>query len=186
MIDCPRRGHPMARYCSILNLIPTRAWTSACCLPRMATRHNPCCMNRGVSEMPFSPRTGIGLPMNRTRKAGTKSMWPHIRGLSRSKVSTGGGCNPAWSGDGKELFYLRGDKMIAVSIETDPELRSTGSEVLFEGKYSTDSRRNYDVSGDGRRFLMVKESEDQPAATQLIVVLNWFEELKRLVPTGKK
>ncbi len=107
-------------------------------------------------------------------------------GLIAKKVSTGGGGNPAWSGDGKELFYLRGDKMIAVSIETEPELRSTGPEVLFEGKYSTDSRRNYDVSGDGQRFLMVKESEDNSAKTQLIVVLNWFEELKRLVPSGKK
>jgi dipeptidyl aminopeptidase/acylaminoacyl peptidase len=107
-------------------------------------------------------------------------------GLITKKVSTGGGGNPAWSGDGKEVFYLRGDKMIAVSIETEPELRTTGSEVLFEGKYSTDSRRNYDVSGDGQRFLMVKESEDHSAETQLVVVLNWFEELKRLVPSGKK
>jgi serine/threonine-protein kinase len=104
--------------------------------------------------------------------------------LIAKKVSTSGGRHPLWSGDGKELFYLRGDKMIAMSIETEPQLRSTGSEVMFEGEYSSDTRRNYDVSRGGQRFLMVKESEKQPAS-QLIVVLNWFDELKRLVPSQK-
>ena len=46
---------------------------------------------------------------------------------------------------------------------------------------------NYDVSADGQRFLMVKPSEQaQAAPTQISVVLNWFEELKRRVPTGTK
>jgi hypothetical protein len=46
---------------------------------------------------------------------------------------------------------------------------------------------NYDVSPDGQRFLMVKSSEQEAAApTQINVVLNWFEELKQKVPTGKK
>jgi serine/threonine protein kinase/Tol biopolymer transport system component len=101
------------------------------------------------------------------------------------KISTGGGYNPLWSPDGKEIFYRNGEKMIAVTIETEPEIRVIASEVLFEGLYYTDSNRSYDVSQDGQRFLMIKESEDQPAANQLIVVLNWFEELKRLVPIGK-
>ena len=99
------------------------------------------------------------------------------------KISTGGGYHPIWSADGKELFYRNGDKMIAVTIETEPELKIVKSEVLFEGKYYTSADRNYDVSSDGRRFLMVKESDDQPSASQLIVVHNWFEELNRLVPT---
>ena len=101
------------------------------------------------------------------------------------KISTGGGYNPLWSPDGKEIFYRNGDKMIAVTVETEPELKVIASEVLFEGQYYTDSNRSYDVSQDGQRFLMVKESKDQPATTQLIIVHNWFEELKRLVPTGK-
>ncbi|MHC4556376.1 MAG: protein kinase domain-containing protein [Planctomycetota bacterium] len=101
------------------------------------------------------------------------------------KISTGGGYSPVWSADGKELFYRNGEKMIAVTIETEPELKVTNSEVLFEEQYYTGTGSNYDVSRDGQRFLMVKESEDQPSATQLIVVLNWFEELKRLVPSGE-
>jgi len=42
---------------------------------------------------------------------------------------------------------------------------------------------NYDISPDGQRFVMIKESEEQQEARQINVVLNWFEELKRLVPT---
>jgi hypothetical protein len=45
---------------------------------------------------------------------------------------------------------------------------------------------NYDVSRDGQRLLMVKAAEQEQAATQINVVLNWFEELKRRVPTGAK
>jgi hypothetical protein len=45
---------------------------------------------------------------------------------------------------------------------------------------------NYDVSPDGRRFLMLKGGEQEAAPTQINVVLNWFEELKQKVPTGKK
>jgi len=102
--------------------------------------------------------------------------------LITKKISTEGGVNPLWSRDGNEVFYRTGDKMMVASIETEPEFKVTSTEVLFEGDYSFDSRRNYDVSSDGQRFLMVKESKEQLATNQLIVVQNWFEELKRLVP----
>jgi len=61
--------------------------------------------------------------------------------------------------------------------------------VLFEGQYvpSQGTSPNYDVSPDGQRFLMLKPSEQEQAApTQINVVLNWFEELKRRVPSGTK
>jgi hypothetical protein len=45
---------------------------------------------------------------------------------------------------------------------------------------------NYDVSPDGQRFLMLKdETQQATTSTQIVVVQNWFEELKRRVPTGK-
>ena len=58
-------------------------------------------------------------------------------------------------------------------------------EVLFEGPYQPTliTIPNYDVSSDGQRFLMLKPSEQEQAETQINVVLNWFEELKRRVPT---
>jgi len=96
----------------------------------------------------------------------------------------GVGYQPVWSRHGKKLFYRCGEKMIAATFETEPEFRITNSKVLFEGKYLTGWWLNYDVSEDGQRFLMIQESEEQLASTQLIVILNWFEELKRLVPEG--
>ena len=61
--------------------------------------------------------------------------------------------------------------------------------MIFEGRYvpPPGTRPDYDVSPDGQSFLMVKPTEAGEAApAQINVVLNWFEELKRLVPTGKK
>ncbi len=58
--------------------------------------------------------------------------------------------------------------------------------MLFEGSYefSPNGTSGYDVSLDGQRFLMVQATEPEPPATQINVVLNWFEELKQRVPTG--
>ena len=59
--------------------------------------------------------------------------------------------------------------------------------MLFEGQYFASvfpqTGTAYDVSPDGQRFLMVKETEQTTAPVQINVVLNWFEELRRLVPT---
>jgi len=61
--------------------------------------------------------------------------------------------------------------------------------VLFEGGYTNlvwpIAATDYDVSPDGQRFLMTKQSGGASSATQINVVLNWFEELKRRVPPGK-
>jgi hypothetical protein len=76
-----------------------------------------------------------------------------------------------------------------VDIATQPGFAAGKPKVLFEGRYSPapGTGNNYDVSPDGQRFLMLKPSEqDQAAPTQINVVLNWFEELKQKVPTGKK
>ena len=62
--------------------------------------------------------------------------------------------------------------------------------MLFEGQYSASEwpliDTAYDVSPDGQRFLMTKAAEQAAEATQINVVLNWFEELKQKVPTGGK
>ncbi len=90
-----------------------------------------------------------------------------------------------WSPDGKELFYRSGDKMMVVSIQTEPTFREGRPEVLFEGSYRATpvpaGLQYYDISPDGQRFLMIK-SEQAPA--QINVILNWDEELKRLAPSN--
>ena len=97
-------------------------------------------------------------------------------------ISTEGGYQPVWSRDGKELFYRSGrgsPKMIAATIETEPEFRVIEYKKLFE----TINFRDYDVAPDGR-FLMIQEPQE-PTPFRINVVLNWSEELKRLVPPGK-
>jgi eukaryotic-like serine/threonine-protein kinase len=104
------------------------------------------------------------------------------------QISTEGGTEPVWNRNGRELFYRSDDKMMAVEIATQPGFAAGTPRMLFEGRYAPAPfpTANYDVSPDGQRFLMVKPSEQEAATTQINVVLNWFEELKQKVPTGKK
>ncbi len=77
--------------------------------------------------------------------------------------------------------------MLAGPVKTTPEFEAGEPHVLFEGRYVHSTmgwgRADYDVSPDGQRFLMVKEDE-RSARTRIHIVQNWFEELKRLVPTN--
>jgi serine/threonine protein kinase/Tol biopolymer transport system component len=105
------------------------------------------------------------------------------------QISTGGGKEPMWNPNGLELFYRTGDKMMAVEIATKPSFSVGKPRMLFEGRYrpTPATSPNYDVSRDGQRFLMLKPIEQAEAApSQINVVLNWFDELKRRVPTGTK
>jgi Tol biopolymer transport system component len=103
-------------------------------------------------------------------------------------ISTEGGTEPVWARNGRELFYRNGDKMMAAAVETKPTFAAARPKLLFEGHYETgiiSFQANYDVSPDGQQFLMIKPSEQESAATQINVVLNWFEDLKHRVPTRK-
>jgi eukaryotic-like serine/threonine-protein kinase len=104
------------------------------------------------------------------------------------QISTGGGSEPVWNPNGRELFYRSGDKMMAVDITTQLSFAAGKPRMLFDGHYEPPPFpiANYDVSPDGQRFLMLKPSEQEAAPTQINVVLNWFEELKRRVPVGTK
>jgi len=106
----------------------------------------------------------------------------------KMQISTEGGTEPMWARNGRELFYRNGDKMMVTAVETQPVFAASKPELLFEAHYETglsSFERDYDVSPDGQRFLMIKGSEQESAATQLNVVLNWSDELRRLAPAGK-
>jgi eukaryotic-like serine/threonine-protein kinase len=103
----------------------------------------------------------------------------------RWQVSTEGGTAPVWSRTGRELFYLdESNTLMAVPVQTVASPFSYGTAAkVFDTKYSGDFY-SYDVAPDGR-FLMMKESDagDRAHPTRLVVVLNWNEELRRLVLT---
>jgi hypothetical protein len=75
---------------------------------------------------------------------------------------------------------------MAVPITTTPTFSAGTPRVLFEGPFRIDGpSRGYDVTPDGQRFLMVREVAQQPGrVSQMVLVQNWLEELKRLVPTN--
>ena len=108
---------------------------------------------------------------------------PDIKFLVSEEAQGGG--EPVWSPDGAELFYRNGNRMMAVPVQSEPTFRAGKPEVLFEGLYRTTpipaGLQYYDISPDGQRFLMIRRDQ---APAQINVVLNWFEELKRLVPTN--
>jgi serine/threonine-protein kinase len=112
----------------------------------------------------------------------------------RRQVSTEGGTGPAWSRDGRELFYSTTPsfggqaaltKMMVVAVSFTPTFTAGHPRMLFQGRYgATAGIRAYDVTSDGRRFLMVQQKERAPVgAADMILVQNWSEELKARVPT---
>ncbi|MGQ0737157.1 MAG: protein kinase domain-containing protein [Acidobacteriota bacterium] len=104
------------------------------------------------------------------------------------QVSVGGGRQPLWSRDGRELVYRFGGRVFSVSVDTSRGLRFSAPTVLFEGSYVRGDvdvhGLDYDLAPDGR-FLMIKPSPDELAPPSVRVVMNWIEEVKQRVPTGR-
>ncbi len=102
----------------------------------------------------------------------------------KTQVSTNGGIESVWSRDGKELFYLEGDKTMAVDVQTKPSFSAGSPHTLFSGRFlqSPNYISGYDVSPDGKRFLKVQQTSSELAGSQINVVINWFTELQQRVP----
>jgi eukaryotic-like serine/threonine-protein kinase len=110
----------------------------------------------------------------------------------RWQVSTSGGTRPLWARNGHELFYESMGALMRVPVTTGSTFAAGTPSRLFDAPYFfgplvVGRGRTYDVSPDGRRFLMIKEGSaatDEPApSARLVLVQHWFEELKRRVPT---
>jgi Tol biopolymer transport system component len=108
--------------------------------------------------------------------------FPAIEG-GRWQVSTDGGGRPAWSRDGRELFYWAvAGAIMAVPVRAGTTFTTGPPQAVVKGPYvSPQSGRSYDVSASGQRFVVIKDLRPPTAAAPaLVVVLNWFEELKTL------
>ena len=98
----------------------------------------------------------------------------------RHSVSVGGGVEPRWSMDGREIFYRDGNRILAVEVSTSPTFSSGPPQELFDASaYDFSQFINWDVGPDGR-FVMVKS--DPSRLRQVHVVQNFFEELRQVVP----
>jgi serine/threonine-protein kinase len=100
----------------------------------------------------------------------------------RWQISTGGGTRPAWNRNGLELLYVTlNGTLMSVPVETGSTFSSgIASRLVDFSQTALDLGRFYDMSPDGKRFLIAKDDAQQGGA-QILVILNWFEELKRLV-----
>ena len=107
-------------------------------------------------------------------------------GRARTQVSTSGGVAPLWTRDGRELFFLNGDReMVVVPVASGAELRLGEQRVLFrldEDTYPAGREyyTPYDISPDGQRFIMAKRVRERGVReVPLFITLNWFDELRR-------
>jgi dipeptidyl aminopeptidase/acylaminoacyl peptidase len=113
---------------------------------------------------------------------------------SKITISTDGGTDPVWRRDGRELFYRNGDRMMAVDVVSSQPLAVSKPNTLWEGHYlagvgsscgmSGPTSANYDVSSDGRRFLMIEDTSPVTECKLLHVVSNWSREMSKGAPAG--
>jgi len=93
-------------------------------------------------------------------------------GEHKVQISSGGGMNPLWSRNGRELFFENDRHMMVAAVAADTELRVEAARPLFEGSFKWERRRNFDVGADASRFVMLR-----PVGVprqELHVVLNWL------------
>ena len=106
-------------------------------------------------------------------------------GARKSPVSSGGGSQPVWANSGRELFYLSGDKLMVVDVNTGATFRAGKPALLFQMRSAVQtSGSSYDVTLDGQRFVMIQSAENV-GVPQVNVVLGWSQELTRRARTGQ-
>jgi len=103
---------------------------------------------------------------------------------SRIPISSGGGMEPRWAPDGKHLYYRANRTIVSATISTTPTFSVTSRDTLFADVYATDPfHTNYDVSPDGRHFLMLQPVDN---SQQAIVVLNFAKEVRAKMVAAKQ
>ena len=107
------------------------------------------------------------------------------------QISIDGGTDPVWKLNGGELYYRDGDSMMAVTVSGATTFNAGRPQELWKGHYSHGmssscgapgaTSSNYDVAADGKRFLMIKDDdEDRATSRQIVVVQGWADELNRM------
>ena len=112
------------------------------------------------------------------RTSGTGGTYP---------ISVGGGANPLWHDD--EIFYRRGDELMAVTVATEPEFSRGPPRSLFGGLSTTGPPvRIFDISEDGERFITTgpERESDESTFMEFRVVTNWIEQVKRKLPAPER
>jgi len=96
------------------------------------------------------------------------------------QISSNGGTHPLWSRDGRELFFIAADgNMTAVPVHVGGAFSHGRPSTLFAArKYYVKVARNYDVTPDGKGFIMVASNPAGSSRPSFTVVTNWFDEVQ--------
>ena len=109
---------------------------------------------------------------------------PFPDGAGKWPASVNGGAQPRWRGDGKELYYVAGANLMAVSVSTEPTFTLGQPQPLFESAdlITNGGATTYDVAADGERFVTISPVEDgeeeEEAPPSIRIVQNWYEEFR--------
>jgi len=109
--------------------------------------------------------------------------YPDVNG-GRWQVSATGGTRPLWSRDGRELFFLDQPRnMNAVTVQQGPRPSFGSPQTLFETASLglEGQQRNFDLSMDGKRFLMVRNLPAPADVPSVVLIRNWFDDLRARV-----
>lgn len=109
------------------------------------------------------------------------------------QVSTAGGRTPLFAGDGRELFFVSGSRLMTAPVQFAPTF-TTGNptvlinspSIIFDGRLLGNTGRTYEASRDGDRFLLLKDDADRSTNRPgIVVVQNWFRELNQKLPGAR-
>jgi eukaryotic-like serine/threonine-protein kinase len=112
----------------------------------------------------------------------------YVRGIGASggkwQISTGGGEEPRWSHDGRELYYRNNNQLMAVPVDLKRSFQPGTPRLLVDNIFNlrSDSGVSYSIAPDGR-FLMIRHAVQQNSSRDLHVILNFTEELRRIAPS---
>ena len=106
---------------------------------------------------------------------------------TREQISTSGGSQPRWSGDGRELFYIAPDgRLMAVSVKSGPKFEASVPTTLFKtriadlfGAENNGYITNYTMSRDARRVLISTVSDESNLVPATTIFINWPATLTR-------
>jgi serine/threonine-protein kinase len=159
-------------------------------------RSDPAHPVRPLLQTGFNERNGIVSPDGRwlayeSDESGRFEIYvrpfPDLN-AGRWLASNAGGARPVWARAGQQLFYeAPGGAIMALRVYARGGGWSAGSPAkVVDAGYATlaGGVRNFDVSPDGQRFLMIKSSSNDTTPPQIVVVQNWLTELARLAPAS--
>jgi serine/threonine-protein kinase len=185
----PGSFSPDGSILAFVELNPKTGW-SIFLLDMKSHRVTPFLNPESTGEFPeFSP-DGHWLAYA-SSESGNVEVWvrPFPGPGGRWQISKEGGTEPIWSKDGRQLFYRHGDQVWVADVRTEGGFAPGKPRLLFQqrGSMPAEPVRSWDLWPDGQAFLMFPLDERKPQPVmEISVVQNWFEELKRLVPAGKK